>query len=267
MMKEVLRNSLLDKGGRHFHMGGSSRPLSPTSQKEKKRQPTAVQLAEAAPERCSMNIWHCPALKFSMLSSTRFMSTLNDVRNSFGSPLSLTWSSLGTVLVARWIFEHISKTAHLNSAISASLVSPKTLARDANLSSLIASCLLKMVVDALKCVGERYTAGLPCTLLCGSRLVGRRLLGDVCSLFSCIGGEVLMIIPNAVPLGVGGSKGGATTILISVSFFGLVWLVGRNPQAISLPGTPTVEGELQLADLVSLYKTAQIINGVAKMKI
>ncbi|CAD5335006.1 unnamed protein product [Arabidopsis thaliana] len=129
-----------------------------------------------------------------------------------------TWSSLGTVLVARWIFEHISKTAHLNSAISASLVSPKTLARDANLSSLIASCLLKMVVDALKCVGERYTAGLPCTLLCGSRLVGRRLLGDVCSLFSCIGGEVLMIIPNAVPLGVGGSKGGATTILISVSF-------------------------------------------------
>jgi len=88
-MKEVLRNSLLDKGGRHFHMGGSSRPLSPTSQKEKKRQPTAVQLAEAAPERCSMNIWHCPALKFSMLSSTRFMSTLNDVRNSFGSPLSL----------------------------------------------------------------------------------------------------------------------------------------------------------------------------------
>jgi len=40
-----------------------------------------------------------------------------------------TWSSLGTVLVARWIFEHISKTAHLNSAISASLVSPKTLAR------------------------------------------------------------------------------------------------------------------------------------------
>ncbi|CAA0410089.1 unnamed protein product [Arabidopsis thaliana] len=240
MMKEVLRNSLLDKGGRHFHMGGSSRPLSPTSQKEKKRQPTAVQLAEAAPERCSMNIWHCPALKFSMLSSTRFMSTLNDVRNSFGSPLSLTWSSLGTVLVARWIFEHISKTAHLNSAIYASLVSPKTLARDANLSSLIASCLLKMVVDALKCVANGTRPGY---------------------------------LARCCVVQVGGSKGGATTILISVSFLwgglcrGLVWLVGRNPQAISLPGTPTVEGELQLADLVSLYKTAQIINGVAKMKI
>lgn len=49
-IEEARRRSLLDRGGRHAHAAGSSRPLSPRSEKEKKREATAARLAAQATE-------------------------------------------------------------------------------------------------------------------------------------------------------------------------------------------------------------------------
>ncbi|KAG7556296.1 hypothetical protein ISN44_As11g023450 [Arabidopsis suecica] len=49
-IEEARRRSLLDRGGRHAHAAGSSRPLSPRSEKEKKREAAAARLAAQATE-------------------------------------------------------------------------------------------------------------------------------------------------------------------------------------------------------------------------